>query len=129
MTKKVITVAPETLLEEASLLMREHKVGGLPVLENNKLVGIITETDVFDAFIEIMGFRDKGTRITIDIGSDHPGVLAEVTSIIAAYDINITHLAAFRSEMIVRVNTTNVDEILRAIEARGYRIIATLKNE
>ncbi len=129
MTKKVITVTPDTLLEEASLLMREHQIGGLPVLEGNKLVGIITETDIFDAFIEIMGFRDKGTRITVDVGVDHPGVLAEVSSIIAAHNINITHLAAFRSELIVRVNTTNVEEIIDAIKAKGYQILSVLVNE
>ncbi len=129
MTRKVITVSPDMLLEEAALLMREHKIGGLPVVSDNKLVGIITETDLFDAFIEIMGFRDKGSRIALDIGQDHPGVLAEVTGIIAGFNINITHLAAFRSEMIVRVNTTNIAEILTAIEARGYRIVSILKNE
>lgn len=129
MTKKVITVSPDMLLEEAALLMREHKIGGLPVVSDNKLVGIITETDLFDAFIEIMGFRDKGSRITLDVGQDHPGVLAEVTGIIAAFDINITHLAAFRSELIVRVNTTNITEILLAIKDRGYKIVSVIKNE
>ncbi len=129
MTKKVITVSPDMLLEEAALLMREFKIGGLPVVSENKLVGIITETDLFDAFIEIMGFRDKGSRITLDIGVDHPGVLAEVTGIIAGFQINITHLAAFRSELIVRVNTTNISEILKAIEAKGYKVVSVLKNE
>jgi acetoin utilization protein AcuB len=117
------------LLEEAALLMRQYKIGGLPVVLGNKLVGIITETDLFDAFIEIMGFRDKGSRIALDIGQDHPGVLAEVTGIIAGFDINITHLAAFRSELIVRVNTTNIAEILTAIEAKGYKVVSVLKNE
>jgi acetoin utilization protein AcuB len=129
MTKKVISVSPDMLLEEAALLMRQYKIGGLPVVLGNKLVGIITETDLFDAFIEIMGFRDKGSRIALDIGQDHPGVLAEVTGIIAGFDINITHLAAFRSELIVRVNTTNIAEILTAIEAKGYKVVSVLKNE
>lgn len=129
MTKKVITVSPDMLLEEAALLMREFKIGGLPVVSENKLVGIITETDLFDAFIEIMGFRDKGSRIALDIGVDHPGVLAEVTGIIAGFQINITHLAAFRSELIVRVNTTNISDILKAIEAKGYKVVSVLKNE
>lgn len=129
MTKKVITVSPDMLLEEAALLMREFKIGGLPVVSDNKLVGIITETDMFDAFIEIMGFRDKGSRIALDIGQDHPGVLAEVTGIIAGFNTNITHLAAFRSELIVRVNTTNIADILKAIESKGYKIVSVLKNE
>ncbi|MEI8215518.1 MAG: CBS domain-containing protein [Eubacteriales bacterium] len=129
MTKKVITVTPDTLLEEASLIMRKYKIGGIPVLENNELVGIITETDVFDAFIEIMGFRDKGARITIEVGTDHPGVLAEVAGIIAGFNVNITHIAAFRSELIVRINTANIKEIIEAIEKSGYKVISVIKND
>jgi acetoin utilization protein AcuB len=129
MTKKVITVSPDTLLEEASLLMRKYKIGGIPVVQNNELVGIITETDVFDAFIEIMGFRDKGARITVDVGTDHPGVLAEVTSVIASFNVNITHIAAFRNELIVRINTSNIKEIVEAIEKQGYKVISIVKND
>jgi len=129
MTRKVITVTPETLLEEASLLMRENKISGLPVMEEGKLVGIITESDIFDAFIEIMGFRDKGTRITVATGSDHPGVLAELTGIIAGRGINITHIAAFRSEIIIRINTTNVDDVIQAIKSKGYTIVSVIINE
>jgi acetoin utilization protein AcuB len=129
MTKKVITVTPDTLLEEASLVMRKYKIGGIPVVQNNELVGIITETDVFDAFIEIMGFRDKGARITVDVGTDHPGVLAEVTSVIASFNVNITHIAAFRNELIVRINTSNIKEIVEAIEKQGYKVISIVKND
>ena len=49
--QNVITVSPDALLEEAALLMRDHKIGALPVCEDGKLVGIITETNIFDAFI------------------------------------------------------------------------------
>lgn len=129
MTKKVITVTPDTLLEEASLLMRKYKIGGIPVVQNKEVVGIITETDVFDAFIEIMGFRDKGARITVDVGTDHPGVLAEVTSVIASFNVNITHIAAFRNELIVRINTSNIKEIVEAIEKQGYKVISIVKND
>ena len=75
MTKKVVTVAPDDLLEIAALKMRDNKVGGLPVVENGKVVGIITESNIFDAFIEIMGFRERGSRISIliqeEIGRAH----------------------------------------------------------
>lgn len=67
MRKEVITVTPGTLLEEASLLLRENEIGGHPVLEDTKVVGIITEKDIFDAFIEIRGFHDKGTRIALNV--------------------------------------------------------------
>lgn len=60
MSKNIVTISPDALLEEAATLMRDQKVGFLPVVEDGKLVGIITESDIFDAFIELLGFREKG---------------------------------------------------------------------
>lgn len=63
MTRKLVTVAPDAPLEEAAALMLEHKIGGLPVLsEENELVGIITESDIFRAFIQF-----KETRAEMDV--------------------------------------------------------------
>ena len=102
MTKKVVTVAPDDLLEVAALKMRDNSVGGLPVVENGKVVGIITESNIFDAFIEIMGFRERGSRISILIQEDRPGVLAELAQTVATCDINITHLAIYHGEIVLR---------------------------
>lgn len=124
MSKDVITVTPATLLEEASLLLRDNDIGGLPVVEGTKVVGIITEQDIFNAFMEILGFRDKGTRIALSVINDHPGIIAEVTGLIAGYSVNITHIAAYRGELIVRVNTDNVDDILKAIEEKDYVVLS-----
>ncbi|MCX7710783.1 MAG: CBS domain-containing protein [Clostridia bacterium] len=129
MSKDVVTVEPGTLLEEAAILMREHDVGGLPVVEDEKLVGIITETDIFDSFIEIMGFKDVGSRIAVEVNDDKPGILAKVAGVIAKFDVNITHLAVFRNEIIIRINTLNVDNILKALESEGFKVISVLKNE
>lgn len=60
MTRKVVTVSPDATLEEAALLMRQHRVGGLPVVEDGRPVGIITETDIFEAFLDLMGLRQRG---------------------------------------------------------------------
>ena len=78
MTKNVVTVSPDDLLETAALKMRDNQIGGLPVVEGSKVVGIITESNIFDAFIEIMGFREQGSRISILVQEDRPGVLAEL---------------------------------------------------
>ncbi len=129
MTKDVVTISSNDLLEQASLLMRNHNVSCLPVLDNNKLVGIICESDIFDSFIDIMGLRDMGTRISIDIVEDKPGVVAEVAGIIAQSDINITHLVLYRNELIIRVNTLNVEQIEKSLLDRGYSIKSILKSE
>ena len=129
MTTDVVTISSNDLLEQASLLMRNHNVSCLPVLDNKKLVGIICESDIFDSFIDIMGLRDMGTRISIDIVEDKPGVVAEVAGIIAQSDINITHLVLYRNELIIRVNTLNVEQIEKSLLERGYAIKSILKSE
>jgi len=133
MTKDVITISPDALLEEAALLMRDNTVGALPVVENGKLVGIITETNIFDAFIDLLGFRDVGSRISVEV-EDSPGILADIAQVIKNYGANITHLAVYRGEtgkcdVVVRVNTLNCDDIIKEIENHGYRVTQVLKKE
>jgi len=123
MSRNVITVTPDTLLEEAAMTMRSHTIGALPVMEGDRLVGIITETDIFDAFLEIMGLRDEGARIVVAIGEDRPGTLARLSTLIAGFGINILHLAVARNEILLRLNTPNVDDLVIAIQEAGFRII------
>jgi acetoin utilization protein AcuB len=82
MSKKVITVNVDTPIEEAARIMADKKIGGLPVVDGDKVVGMITETDLFKVFLELMGARDKGIRVTATI-DDKPGELAKVTKAIA----------------------------------------------
>jgi acetoin utilization protein AcuB len=69
MTRFPMTVEPSTPLEQAALLMRTHKFGSLPVMQGEELVGIITETNIFDAFLEVLGAKKPGARIELKI--DH----------------------------------------------------------
>lgn len=64
MTKEVITVTETTPIEEAAFIMANNKIGGLPVMRDGRLVGLITETDLFKIFLELMGAREIGVRIT-----------------------------------------------------------------
>src|SRR6266542_3462676 len=82
MSKKVITVDKDTPIEEAARIMADKKIGGIPVTSGGKVVGIITETDLFKAFLELMGARQKATRVTATI-PDQPGELAKVTKAIS----------------------------------------------
>jgi acetoin utilization protein AcuB len=65
MTRDVITVNEYTPVEEAARIMSDNKIGGLPVMRNGKLVGIITESDLFKIFTEILGARDMGVRLSM----------------------------------------------------------------
>ncbi len=129
MTKELVTVSPDSLLEEAAIKMRDNDVGGLPVVENGKLVGIITESDIFQAFLEVLGSRDPGSRISLAIIDDKPGVLARIAGLIAGFGVNITHLVIARNEIMVRLNTLNIDEILKTLEDNGFKILSVIKNQ
>jgi len=132
MTKDLNTISADALLEEAALLMRDNDISTLPVLDGEKLCGIITETDIFNAFIELMGFGDIGARIAVVV-QDSPGILADIAQVIKEFGVNITHIAVYRgesgySDVVIRVNTQNTDEMVSALENHGYKVISVLKN-
>lgn len=133
MTKDPVTIGPDALLEEAAILMRDHHVGILPVIDGDKLVGIITESDIFDSFIELLGFREHGTRLTVE-ADDAPGIMSNLTSIIGNYGANITHVAVYRgthgkSAIVIGINSLNTADIEKSIEERGFKILYKLQNK
>jgi len=134
MTKNVITISPDALLEDAALLMRANRISALLVVEEkNKLVGIITESDIFDAFLDLMGFRDTGTRMTIE-ALNAPGVLADITAIFRNFDYNISHIAVYggnaeKCDVVIRFNAFNTEEIEKALEEKGFSIIHLLRSK
>jgi acetoin utilization protein AcuB len=83
MSKKVLTITSDTPIEEAARIMADNKVGGLPVMRGEQVVGIITETDLFKIFLELMGARESGLRVTLLI-NNVPGTLAKLTQAIAS---------------------------------------------
>lgn len=97
MTKKVKTVDVSTPIEEAARIMADSKFGGMPVMRAGKVVGMITETDLFKTFLELMGARDKGIRVTASI-DDKPGELAKVTKAIADAGGNFVSFGFFDGE-------------------------------
>lgn len=133
MTKDPVTISSNALLEEAATLMRDNDISFLPVVDDNKLVGIITESDIFDSFIELLGFREPGTRLTVE-ADDAPGIMSNLTSIIGNYGANITHVAVYRgasgkSAVVIGLNSLNTIEIEKSIEERGFKILYKLQNK
>ena len=80
MTRDVITIGEETPLEEAARIMADKKIGGLPVMQGGNLVGIITETDLFKALLELLGGRRPGVRVAVAV----PAVKGELSKITTA---------------------------------------------
>ena len=97
MTRNVLTVDENTPIEEAARIMADNKVGGLPVMRDGHVVGIITETDLFKIFLELMGARERGTRVTALI-EDKPGELAKITEAISEAGGNFIAFGQFSGE-------------------------------
>ncbi len=97
MTKEVITATEDMPLEEAARLIADHKIGALPVVRDRKVVGIITESDLFRVFLELMGARIPGVRLTVCL-PDVPGQLASLAQAIAEAGGNIVSVVTFEGE-------------------------------
>ena len=97
MTGVVITVTEDTPIEEAARIMSDNKIGGLPVLRNGSVVGIITETDLFHLLLELTGAREFGVRATFLL-EDKPGELAKVTNAVAEKGGNVIAIGTFAGE-------------------------------
>jgi acetoin utilization protein AcuB len=82
MIKNVMTVTEDTPIEQAARMMADNKIGGLPVMRDGGVVGIITETDLFKMFLEIMGAREMGIRVTVLV-AEKPGELAKLTKAVS----------------------------------------------
>ncbi len=97
MTKDVITIDEDTPIEQAARIMADNKIGGLPVLRDGKVVGMITETDLFKVFLELMGAREVGVRVTALV-EDEPGILQKITEAITSIGGNFISFGQFTGE-------------------------------
>ncbi|UCC64860.1 MAG: CBS domain-containing protein [Anaerolineae bacterium] len=128
MTRDVITVTEYTPLEEAARIMVDNKIGGLPVMRDDKLVGIITETDLFKTFIELLGAREQGVRITMLV-PEQPGVLAQISDEIANMGGNIVALGTFLGEdatnrlITMKVADVGKEKLTLTMEAIGMELV------
>ncbi len=128
MTRNVITVTEFTPLEEAARIMVDNKIGALPVMRGDQLVGIITETDIFKVFLELLGAREKGLRLTLLV-PEAKGVLASLTGTIAELGGNIIALGTFKGEdptnriVVVKVEDVDKDKLLNAIRSQVLEVI------
>lgn len=116
MTRRPYTVSSSAPIEEAALILREKKIGCLPVVDDGKLVGILTETDIIDAFIEGMGVNGPGYRLELVL-QNRPGKLFELLKLLKDFDANVVSMATAAHE-----NPEKIINILR-IEARNYKVV------
>ncbi|MDN9011256.1 CBS and ACT domain-containing protein [Brevibacillus laterosporus] len=134
MNTEVITAHPLDFLEEAAKTMYEYKVGSLPVLEENKLVGIVTESDILYKMIELFGVNKASSQIEIEV-EDRYGVLAEVSQVIRESKVNVSSVIVFPSgtegkkNLVFRVTTMDTRTVTSMLRAKGFHVLAPIRGE
>jgi acetoin utilization protein AcuB len=112
MTKNVITVTDDTPLEEAARMMADNQIGALPVVHDGELRGMITETDLFKIFLELLGARERGVRLTVKV-PERKGMLRLITGTISRLEGHVLALTTWAGEepgtRIVTVKVSGVD--------------------
>ena len=128
MTTQVVVVDEECPLEEAALVMAEHKFGCLPVVHGRRLVGIITETDLFNIFTEQLGARSTGVRLTLQI-DDVKGSLARLTGRITDLGGNIVRLTTLPGKekgqaiVTVKVEGASQESLVEGLSEIGAQVL------
>lgn len=125
MTAAPVVVAPDTPIESAAALLAEHRIGCLPVVEDGETVGILTESDLLRAFVDLMVGREPHTRIEL-LAPDRPGELARVVRVIGIeHGINITGVVvppsrSDRALVVLHLETDDVEDLLENLRQIGY---------
>ena len=134
MSREPVTADPRDPIELAANVMRERHIGCLPVVEERRIVGIITSSDVMEALVYLVGAHEPGSRMEISV-PDRPGALAGVAGIFGMCDINIVSVAmGARTKstsggeigdrlVVFRVDTINPGEVVGHLENAGYRVL------
>jgi acetoin utilization protein AcuB len=127
--EKLITITPDTLIEEAVQLMHDHKIGCLPVVEAEKLYGIFTETDALAHLVDVFGVKEKGTRLTVAL-EDKPGTMLQVLEVMKNRNVNIISVVtpSFMVEgkriAALRIRTEDYKDIIKDLEGKGIDVLS-----
>jgi acetoin utilization protein AcuB len=129
MTENPITTTPETPVEEAARIMVERQIGGMPVVEDGRLVGVITVTDVMNAFLDMMGASKGGsTRIDFILEGEEHGFV-EASRVIARERGEVLGIGTYREKLgdrpicYLRLISGDADKIAKALRSSGYDVL------
>lgn len=127
MLTDVTTIEADALLEDAIKVMRTKSIGVLPVMEKNQLVGIITNNDIFDAFLKISGYENGGVRVTLKITKEHHGILAVIAKELADAQMNIETIVVNRLSkgifVEIQLATKDVEKVKAVLTSDDYELV------
>jgi acetoin utilization protein AcuB len=128
MTRDVLTATPDMTIERAARMIHDNKIGALPVVKDDKLVGIITSTDLMEVLLVALGMSDDSARVSI-LARNRIGVLADVGRIMQQADINIRSVVTAPLQgvddvwqMILRVNAAAQISAVQVLRDAGFKV-------
>jgi acetoin utilization protein AcuB len=131
MAKKIITISPGTTIERAAFIMQENRINALPVIESEKLVGIVTSTDVMEVLLRSIGFDDEESARFSVLVEDRIGIVAEVSRILKEQQINIRSLVTWPEkeypgiyQLVMRVGLEDKDRAISALSDGGFKVLS-----
>lgn len=125
MIKKVIKINENELMEAAAQKMLQNDIGCLPVVnENDQVVGILTQNDIFKSFLDVLGWDHTGSRITLEV-KDEVGALEKIAKIFANQHVSISNIGVYASKdgvasMVIRSDTKEIEALKSSLEQGGY---------
>ncbi|MFA4137454.1 MULTISPECIES: CBS and ACT domain-containing protein [unclassified Brevibacillus] len=128
MNQQVITAHPLDFIEDAALQLYDHKIGSLPIVEGNRLVGLITESDLFSSLIELFGVNKPSSHIEVEV-DDRVGMLAEVSQVFRDAQVNVTSVVVFpgkkpaKKNLVFRVQTIDPRIVTQLLLEKGFSVI------
>ncbi len=127
MTTPVLTADPMDPVEEAARVMRDRKIGCLPVVDGRELVGIITGIDLLDALVALTGARLPSGRVEVRL-PDLPGKLAKLAQFFAERGVNIHSLLTYPDEAgyvrnVLRIDSLETRKMADDLRAAGFEVL------
>lgn len=120
MITSVVIAHPDDPVEEAAKVLRERKIGAMPVMDDGRLVGIVTGIDMLDALVRMSGVYEAAARLEVEV-ANRPGSLAELLALIAKRNVNVS------SVMTTRGDPDTVSFVLRVATADSHRLADHLR--
>ena len=129
MTKNPIIGHPMDFVEESAVVFYSNQIGALPIVSNNKLVGIITETDLLYKYIELTGAHQPGSQIEVRV-PNNPGILFEVSKVFHEQKTNVLSVLVYPDKenaankiLVIRIKTMNPLKIIDGLKSEGFEVL------